>query len=273
MLTPAVYTIILSFQEWNLLTEPKWVGLSNYIKILTRPTMVRAILNSLTWILGTLVFGAALALLLAQLVDSYKSKIVKGLFTIVFVAPFTFAPTTMSKIWINIFNSEGAINATLEAIGLGAITRSWLSLTQPLIPGLPIPISTVFLILVLCWRILGLNYLLFLITLESIPPYYSEAARLDGANEWQIFWKVKFPLLKPVTLLVIAKTIINSWRMFSIPWVMTQGGPGRATETLAVSMYRESLLLFDTGMGAAIAVFIAISSLFLSMRWLGGFTT
>ena len=91
---------------------------------------------------------------------------------------------------------------------------------------------------------------------------------IDGANNWQVFRYITLPLLQPITLLVVSNAIINSARMFDIPWVMIQGGPGRASETLAVSLYRESFLLFHMGLGSAIAVCISIMTLVVTYRYL-----
>ena len=117
------------------------------------------------------------------------------------------------------------------------------------------------------WQFLGLNLILFLVGFESIPRAPVEAAQIDGANDWQIFRRVELPLLRPIALLVVGNAIINSSRMFDIPWVMTSGGPGRASETLAISLYRESFLLFHLGLGAAIGVVISVLTLVASFRY------
>ncbi len=91
---------------------------------------------------------------------------------------------------------------------------------------------------------------------------------IDGANERQAFLYIIVPLLRPIMLLVIANSLINTIRMFDIPWVMIQGGPGRASETLAISLYRESFLLFKMGLGSAIAVVISILTLVASYRYI-----
>ncbi len=118
------------------------------------------------------------------------------------------------------------------------------------------------------WQFFGLNLILFLVGLETIPKEPIEAARVDGANAWQIFYHLTIPLLRPITLVVLANAALNSVRMFDIPWVMAEGGPGRASETLAISLYKESFLLFRMGLGSAIAVVISILALGLSIRFL-----
>lgn len=107
---------------------------------------------------------------------------------------------------------------------------------------------------------------IFLISLQAIPTEPVEACKLDGATEWQTFRYVVFPMLRPITTVVIAMSMINSFNIFDIIYVMTDGGPYRSSETLAVSMFRESFVLFRMGYGAAIAIFL--SATVLSISWL-----
>ena len=113
-----------------------------------------------------------------------------------------------------------------------------------------------------------MNLILFLVGLETIPSEPREAAMIDGANAFQAFFRIILPLLQPITLLVVVNAVINSVRTFDIPWVVIQGGPGRISETLAISLYRESFLLFHIGLGSAIAVVISLLTLIGSYRYL-----
>ncbi len=271
LILPAIYTIFLSFREWDLLMPPEWVGFQNYLDIVQDPIFLHSFSNSIAWIIGTLAIAGGLALFLATLINSCSKK-ARILYVIIFVAPFTLSPTVVSQIWIRILQtSPGGINSLLRNLGLEEHITTWLTLTNPIIPISSVPVLTLILIFVYSWNLLGLNLLLFLVGLQSIPAYFKEAAKLDGANHFQVFYHITLPMLKPVTLIVIANTIINSWRMFDIPWVVVSGGPSRMSETLAITMYRQSFNLFRTGQGAAIAVFIGITGTLISLRWLRGF--
>ena len=105
---------------------------------------------------------------------------------------------------------------------------------------------------------------IFLIGLQAIPVDPVEAVKLDGATEWQTFRHVVFPMLKPITTVVVSMSLINSFNIFDIIYVMTGGGPYRSSETLAVSMFRESFVLFHMGYGASIAIFLSAIVLFIS---------
>ena len=153
----------------------------------------------------------------------------------------------------------GAVNSLLRTFGLSQYVKAWL------MDG---SINTSLMIGSWIWQFMGLNLILFLVGLQSIPKEFIEAAQVDGAGPNSIFLHITLPLLHPITMLVIANTMINTVRMFDIPWVMVHGGPARVSETLAITMYRESFLLFNMGFGSAIAVFISAITLLLSWRYL-----
>jgi multiple sugar transport system permease protein len=116
------------------------------------------------------------------------------------------------------------------------------------------------------WQSVGVCVLLFLIGLLVIPHDPIEAARLDGAEGWRLFRDMTFPLLRPMTIVVVGISLVNSLKTFDVIWVMTQGGPYRSSETLAVTMYRETFLLFRHGYGSAIAVLL--SAIVLAVSWI-----
>lgn len=252
-LLPAGYTIYLSFTEWDIITSPEWIGIGNYLEVFTSPQVLNALKNTVLWVLGTLGFPIVLALFLAIIINSVK---LKALFKTLFFVPVTLAPTIAGVIWKIVYSTQnGAINSIFTAMGLGPF--------QLLANG---SINTFLMIGVWAWQFMGLNLILFLVGLQSLPKGPIEAAKVDGASFWQIFYHVTLPLLRPITMLVIANAMINTTRMFAIPWVMTHGGPARASETLAISMYRESFLLSNMGYGSAIAVVIAAITLIFAWR-------
>ncbi|MBS3789041.1 MAG: sugar ABC transporter permease [Candidatus Bipolaricaulota bacterium] len=257
-LLPAGYTIYLSFTKWNIITSPEWTGLSNYLQVFSSPQVLNAFKNTILWLIGTLGFPIVLALFLAVIINSVRFQ---GFFKTVFYIPVTLAPTVAAVIWKIVYSTQnGAINSLFKVLGLGSFQLLANS-----------SINTFLMIGVWAWQFLGLNLVLFLVGLQSLPKAPIEAAKVDGANFWQIFYHVTLPLLKPISMLVIANAMINTTRMFAIPWVMTHGGPARASETLAISMYRESFLLSNMGYGSAIAVIIALVTLIFAWRNLKAF--
>lgn len=254
-LIPVVYTTYLGFMEWDVIHPPQWVGLSNYLKVFSTPDLLNALKNSIYWVVGTLVFAVGFPLLIAALLNRVKGK---AIFKAIFFIPSTMSPTVAAIFWRRVLASQqGALMPILEAMGITV---------QPLLTNPEI--NTFIMIGIWTWQYFGINLILFLVGLETIPREPLEAAMIDGANPFQVFFRIVIPLLQPIMLLVVANAVINSIRMFDVPWIVIQGGPGRASETLAISLYRESFLLFRMGLGSAIAVVISVITLLASYRYL-----
>ncbi len=257
-LVPVVYTTYLGFTEWNIISKPEWVGFSNYLEVFSTPELLNALKNTVYWVAGTLILAVGLPLVIASLLMRIRRG--RNIFKIIFFIPSTLSPSIAAIIWKRTLASQhGALESLLSLFNVSIEPI----LTNP-------SINTFVMIGIWTWQFFGLNLILFLVGLETIPMEMSEAAKIDGLNHFQTFFYVTLPLLKPISMIVIANAIINSIRMFDIPWVIVQGGPGRASETLAISLYRESFLLSRMGLGSAIAVVISIISLGASYRYLVG---
>lgn len=254
-LVPIVYTTYLGFMQWNIINPPKLVGLANYSKVFSTPELINALKNTLYWVIGTLIFAVAFPLFIAILINRVERR---ALFKTIFFIPSTLSPTVTAIFWRRMLNSQkGALISLLDIFGVQL---------QPILTNPQI--NTFVMIGAWTWQFFGINLILFLVGLETIPHEPIEAAMIDGANPRQVFYYITLSLLKPITLLVVANALINTIRMFDIPWVMIQGGPGRASETLAISLYREAFLLFRMGLGSAIAVVISIITLLASYRYI-----
>lgn len=254
-LVPIVYTTYLGFMQWNIINPPKFVGLANYIEVFSTPELVNALKNTLYWVIGTLIFAVAFPLFIAILINRVERT---ALFKTIFFIPSTLSPTVAAIFWRRILSSQkGALASLLHIFGVQL---------QPILTNPQI--NTFVMIGAWTWQFFGINLILFLVGLETIPHEPIEAAMIDGANPRQVFYYITLSLLKPIILLVVANALINTIRVFDIPWIMIQGGPGRASETLAISLYREAFLLFRMGLGSAIAVVISIITLLVSYRYM-----
>ena len=176
-----------------------------------------------------------------------------------FLVPYALSGTAIGVMWEFMLRGNGAINRMLEDLGLESLTRSWL--LEP-------PLNTWSMIFASTWQSVGVCVLLFLIGLQVVPREPIEAARIDGAEGFRLFRDMTFPLLRPMTIVVVGISLVNSLKTFDVIWVMTQGGPYRSSETLAVTMYRETFLLFRHGYGAAIAVFLSVIVFAVSWAYL-----
>ncbi|MDQ3693523.1 MAG: sugar ABC transporter permease [Chloroflexota bacterium] len=244
----------LSFTDFGGIGDANWVGLANYRALLSDPILLGSFTNTMLWVVGTLLLPVGIGLLIAMLSHGLKGG---AFYRIPFLLPYALSGTAIATVWQFLLLRDGALNDMLTVIGLGDWTQSWL-LTPPL--------NTWSMIVASTWQSMGVSLLLFLIGLQTIPPDPIEAARLDGAEGWRLFRDMTLPLLRPMTVVIIGISLVNSLKTFDIIWVMTQGGPYRSSETLAVTMYRETFVLFRHGYGAAIAVVLSV--IVVAISWL-----
>lgn len=252
---PLLWTIYLSFTEYNGLGDPDWVGFANYIDMWRDPAMVGSVLNTLLWVVGTLLIPVGLGLLLALLTFDLKGGVWLRL---PFLIPYAVSGIGVGLVWSFVLQSNGALDQALAVFGVTDPPR-WL---------LDTPLNTVVMICAAAWQGVGVNALLFTIGLQSIPKEPLEAARLDGAGPMRLFGSIMWPMLAPLTTVVVGLSIVGSLKTFDIVMGMTKGGPGRQSETLAVTMYRDAFVNANYGSGSAIAVFLMVVTLLASMLYL-----
>lgn len=245
LIAPVIFVIYASFTDWDLLHPMNFVGLKNYIRIFTDPNLLVSTRNTLLWVVMILAIPMFLGLVLAVFIKNvWFSKQIKSVFYI----PLAMSGAGIGIIWNWVFSRTGLLNSVLISLGVLTMPTSWL---------LNVPQNTFSMAVAATWQVTGLNMILFLMGLQNIQPEVLEAAKIDGANEWQTFTRIILPLLKPITTVVIILNIIGSFKIFDIIWVMTAGGPARSSETLAVSMYKESFSLYRMGYGSSIAVLLS----------------
>ncbi len=253
---PFLWTLYLSFTKYGGLGSPKWVGLANYAQFFHDSVLWTAITNTLMWVVGTIVLPVGLGLFVAM--SSFRSK--RGTWLrLPFLIPYAISGAGVAVVWGYILQPGGALNNVL----------SWLHL-----PGghtsllLYRPANTIVMIVAATWQGVGVNALLFVVGLQSIPVAPLEAARIDGANGWAMFRHVVWPLLRPLTAVVVGLAIVASLKTFDVVWVMTQGGPGRSSETLAVTMYRDTFVADNYGYGSTVAVLLTVLAGVASVTYL-----
>lgn len=254
LLWPFGETLVLSFTDSNGANLGSFVGVDNYTRLAHDSVLMDSLLNTVLWVIGTLVFPVGIGLIVA--VASFESR-GGALLRLPFLIPYALSGTAIGVMWEFMLRGNGAINSTLNLIGLENLTQQWL--LRP-------PLNTWSMIFASTWQSVGVCVLLFLVGLQVVPRDPIEAAKLDGAEGWRLFRDITLPLLRPMTVVVIGISLVNSLKTFDIIWVMTQGGPYRSSETLAVTMYRETFLLFRHGYGSAIAVLLSV--IVLAVSWI-----
>ncbi len=253
LLWPFGRTLLLSFTDSDGASTGSFVGLDNYVRLANDSILTDSLTNTVLWVIGTLLFPVTIGLIVA--VASFEAR-GGSLLRLPFLVPYALSGTAIGVMWEFMLRGNGAINSTLEQFGLENLTQQWL--LRP-------PLNTWSMILASTWQSVGVCVLLFLVGLQVVPTDPIEAARIDGAEGWRLFWDMTLPLLRPMTIVVIGISLVNSLKTFDVIWVMTQGGPYRSSETLAVTMYRETFLLFRHGYGSAIAVLLSV--IVLAVSW------
>jgi raffinose/stachyose/melibiose transport system permease protein len=248
---PILQSLWLSFFEWDGISPMEWVGLDNYARMARDKVFLTSFGNSLVYLGINLFFQVVLALLLANLLLSVTRwrEPIKTLF---------FLPTIVSTVAIaflfqRIYALEpmGLVNLLLHAFGLGDTATAWLGTTRTALVAVSIPEG---------WRFMGLYMVILYAALLAVPKELEEAARIDGASEWRVFTRIRFPLIRPVWATVMIMAATYSLRGFDIPYLLTNGGPGTSTELLTTYMYKKAFRSVDFGYASAIAVFIVIEA-------------
>ncbi|MGW0191981.1 carbohydrate ABC transporter permease [Nonomuraea sp. NPDC003201] len=237
---PFLWTAYLSFTRYDGLEPAQWIGAHNFGKLLDDPALLTSIRNTLLWVIGTMVLPVGLGLLVAVLSYDIKGGV---WFRVPFLLPYALSGAGLAMVWSPILSHDGIANKLL------GVDTAFLQ---------DAPVNTLAMLLVWTWQQLGVNMLLFVVGLQSIPKEPIEAARLDGAGGWRLFRYVIWPLMRPLTAVVVGLALVAGLKTFDIVWVLTQGGPGRNSETLAVTMYKETFVASDYGYGSAVAVMLTV---------------
>lgn len=243
---PFLWTAYLSLTRYDGLTSPEFIGLKNFGNLLDDPALLTSVRNTLLWVVGTLLLPVGLGLLVAVLSYDLKGG---TWYRLPFMLPYALSGAGLGLVWSFILTKDGVANQLLGALGLPGGHTSFLQYG----PG-----NTIAMVAVWTWQQLGVNTLLFVVGLQSIPKAPIEAARIDGASGWQLFRHIIWPLMRPLTIVVVGLALVASLKTFDIVWVLTQGGPGRSSETLGVTMYRDTFVANDYGYGSAVAVFLTV---------------
>jgi ABC-type sugar transport system permease subunit len=252
---PLLWTTFLSFTTYNGLSSPVWVGLANYQTMFQDPDFLSSMFNTLLWVVGTLLIPVGLGLALALLTFNLKGG---TWLRLPFLIPYGISGIGVGLIWSFVLSSGGSLDQALHLFGIVNPPR-WL---------LDAPLNTLVMIGAAAWQGVGVNALLFSIGLQSIPKEPLEAARLDGARGVRLFSSMLWPMLRPLTAVVIGLSIVSSLKTFDIVLGMTHGGPGRVSETLALTMYNDTFVNSQYGLGSAIAVFLTVVTLLASILYL-----
>ena len=244
LLYPLVSSFQLSLLDWNGLgAGERFVGFDNWVRLAQDTLFWNAVRNNLALAFFSVLFQIPIALLLAVVLDeaSKGSRILK----ILYFLPLLMSSVALGVVFKNIYDPNfGPINGFLSAIHLDGLVRDWLGDPR-------LALGSV--IVVICWQNIPFYMVLFLAGLSSFPRELGEAARLDGATESTIFWRIKLPFLQGTIRTAITLAIVGSMRYFDLIFIMTDGGPEGSSELMATYMFRTVFSSFQLGYGSTVA--------------------
>lgn len=244
LLYPLISSFQLSLLDWNGLgSGEKYVGLDNWARLANDKLFWNAVRNNLALAFFSVLFQLPVALVLAVVLDeaSKGSRVLK----ILYFLPLLMSSVALGVVFKNIYDPNfGPINGLLGALHLDGLAHDWLGDPR-------LALGSV--IAVICWQNIPFYMVLFLAGLSSFPRELGEAARLDGASESTLFWRIKLPFLQGTIRTAITLAIVGSMRYFDLIFIMTDGGPEGASELMATYMFRTVFSSFQLGYGSTVA--------------------
>lgn len=243
-LGPVIFALVLSFLNWDGNNSITFAGLANFNKLFVDDRFHAAFINTIIFALGTvpltLVCSLALAVLLNQKING------RNFFRTVAFFPYVASMVAVAVVWNMIFNpSMGPINMILNKLGVPASLPGWAADKNW---------AMITVILFSVWKSMGYYMVIYLAGLQGISGELYEAASLDGANSWQRFKSITWPMLSPTTFFVVVMLTINSFKVYDQIYMITQGGPGTSTLVLVYHIYNVAFKNWDLGYASAISM-------------------
>ena len=256
---PGLMTAYVSFTDWNGVSpEMEWIGLGNFRKIFSDDVFWQSLLNNIRWTLLFLTIPVIIGMLAALLLMRRKQS--RNIYQLVFLFPYVLAPITNAILWLNIiFNPLSGVVGYLRDLGLN-IPSPLGNLNTALYAVATVDI----------WHFWGFLTIVYLAALLQSPIDQVEAAKVEGANNWQLFRYVYYPSIKPTIQLMFIMIIIFSFLTFDYVYLLTGGGPAHATEMLSTYAYNFAFLSFQFGKASAVGLVMSLFGLIASFvyTWL-----
>ena len=259
---PVVKNLVMSFQNYTLRTfingRAPWVGLKNYLDVVTDQVFTKALVNTALFTIGSIVGQFIIGMLLALFF--HKNFPLHGVLRALFLLPWLLPLIVGSAAWRAVLEQDsGILNVTLQSLGIIDAPIPWLTS-----PG----VALTAIILVNIWLGIPFNLTLLYSGLQDIPDELYEAGALDGATGWKAFWNITWPNLRAVVSVVLMLGVIYTLKVIDIILGLTQGGPANATQTIATQSYQQSFVEFKFGQGAALSNLLIFISLAFAIVYL-----
>ncbi len=243
---PVVFSIVLTFHSWNIISPMQYTGLANYKRLFSDAVFWKSMLNTLVFLVIHIPLQIIVALTLAEVLN--QNIKFKAFFRGAFFLPVIVSGVVVTILWQQLYGFDtGLLNRMLVKIGLGKV--GWLNDPAWAMPSIAVMAT---------WKNVGLYVVLFLVGLQTVPPQYYEAADLEGATHLQKFFKITLPLINPTILMVVILSTIGGFSLFIEPYVMTGGGPLNSTISAVLYIYKQGFFYYHMGYAATLGLFFAL---------------
>lgn len=249
---PIFFTGYYGLTQWNGISDPEFIGMSNYEELVADNMFWRSALHSFL-----LALFSGLSLLVYLAVAMVLASNIKGAngFRKIYLIPMLLSSVAIAQLWLKVYHpANGILNSILESFGITS-PPLWLADESIVLYSLFVPII---------WQYAGFYILIYYAGLKNIPTSIEEAAKIDGANSWQIAVKIKLPLVVEIFKVTIVLSVVGSLKYFDLIYIMTDGGPNGASEVMASYMYHTAFRSYDFGYGSAIGFFLLLISLIVT---------
>ena len=262
-LIPLAASLVMSFYHWSLIGEIEFAGLANFARLISDPGFHRALLNTVVFVVlymvGNLVLSLGLALWLSTKVRG------KALLRVVFFLPVVSPMVANAVVWRLLYAPNGGVIDYLIGVVTGVENINLLGNSE---------LAMLAMVIMSVWQGFGYNMIIFVAGIQAIPTSIIEASLLDGATPWRRMLNITLPSISPSIFFATVMTLMSSFQVFAQPYIMTGGGPGTATTTLVLYLYRAGFVDYQMGYAATIAwtLFLLIMTLtvvqfVLQRRW------
>lgn len=251
---PVISALFISFTSWDLFRPPTWIGLDNYSRLTQDAIFAKVLKNTAWFVLASVPLQMGIGLLAALALN--RGIRGQNFFRVAYFLPAVTSTIAAALVWAWLFNSNyGVINALLSGLGVTDPPR-WLASTKWAMPAV---------IIVSVWQNAGYAMVLFLAGLQNIRTDLYDAAALDSCRGWRRLWFITLPMLSPTTFFVLVISIIGSFQVFELVFIMTEAGPANATNTLVYYIYQNGFQFYQMGYASAAAMVLFVIVLAITM--------
>ena len=243
---PVLFCFYLTFNKWNIISPMKFIGVDNYSRLFNDRLFWKAIGNTLKFLLLHIPLQLIVSLFLAYLLNQKLRA--AAFFRASFFMPVIVSGVVVTILWQQLLGFDGGlINRMLMSIGMHKI--GWLVNPDVAIYAIAIMAT---------WKNVGLYVILFLVGLQTVPPQYYEAAKMEGASRWQQFYHITLPMINPTIFMVVILSTIGGFSLFIEPYIMTGGGPLNTTLSAVLYIYKQAFQYYNMGYSATLGFFYAL---------------